>query len=160
MTVITTYTPDDEIALGDIGVLYELVNAAFNGKTADAVGMIEELVSDDCTLYVASPDPRVRDQSPLGVLVAVRSADHIDVPTIAVVKSARKSGVGSALITALMQVADLPVRLTVDESNRPALKLYARCGFKTVNTYQHYYGKGKNALRMERTADAKVVVHG
>ena len=70
-------------------------------------------------------------------------ADEGYVGNVAVAEPFRRRGVGEALVRAML--ADAKGRgaafltLEVRESNRPARRLYERCGFRTVAVRKDYY---------------------
>ena len=65
------------------------------------------------------------------------------ITNVAVTKSARKRGVGSALISQLKEVAKekglIFISLEVRESNTAAIALYEKQGFKTVGKRKNFY---------------------
>jgi ribosomal-protein-alanine N-acetyltransferase len=74
--------------------------------------------------------------------------------TIAVVPSHRNRGLAKAMLAFLeKEMARLGLRivsLEVEESNKPATNLYLSIGYKIGGTIPNYYGKGKDALYMEK----------
>ena len=74
--------------------------------------------------------------------------------TIGVLPDYAGRGIGRALLEAAEQrlFQDVTrVKLTVRRSNERAIKLYQRCGYHWITTYQHYYRDGEDGLVMEKT---------
>ena len=74
---------------------------------------------------------------------------------VAVTASARRSGIGRALVEALLREAEARklafLTLEVRKSNAPARALYETCGFMTVGERKNYYEKpAENAILMTR----------
>lgn len=73
------------------------------------------------------------------------------IATLAVDPGYRKQGIGSGLIIASEEQIDLPVmRLSVRESNFPAIELYRKHGFQQVEIWKSYYRGGVDALVFEK----------
>ena len=70
-----------------------------------------------------------------------------------VAPSARRKGVGRALLAAGLELARKGraqvATLHVDESNAPARALYATMGFAVTGRREDYYRVGRHALMME-----------
>ena len=77
--------------------------------------------------------------------------------TIAVMPEYRNRGLAKALLAFLQkEMGRLRlgiVSLEVGTSNVPATNLYLSLGFRIKGTIPNYYGKGKDALYMERSID-------
>jgi ribosomal protein S18 acetylase RimI-like enzyme len=87
----------------------------------------------------------LRDGTPVGRMIVVRSADEIRLADIALLPDERGSGLGSALIRELQAEAarsSLPLRLHVARGNAGAARLYERLGFAVC-------GDTGSHLRME-----------
>jgi ribosomal protein S18 acetylase RimI-like enzyme len=70
----------------------------------------------------------------VGYLCVLHEADHDFLDEIALVPSARRRGIGSALVCGAMDEAagrDVPLRLSVLVNN-PARRLYGRLGFRVT----------------------------
>jgi ribosomal-protein-alanine N-acetyltransferase len=74
--------------------------------------------------------------------------------TLDVVPEMRRNGVATRLVEglhALLQRLAIPcIILEVDADNAPAVSLYGRLGYRTVETIPGYYGGTRDALRMVR----------
>jgi len=79
--------------------------------------------------------------------------------TIAVKPDYRNRGLAKAMLAFLekeMQGQGLhTVSLEVGTSNLPATNLYLSQGYRIMGTIPNYYGKGKDAIYMEKTVDRK-----
>jgi ribosomal-protein-alanine N-acetyltransferase len=115
----------------------------------------EQLLSDRGVLaQLARGD---RGTTLLGFLLSRRAADEAEILTVAVAAAARGQGIaGQLLARHLGRLAALGTKrvfLEVDQDNRPALKLYARAGFREVGRREGYYrhteGSGA-ALTLQR----------
>ena len=86
------------------------------------------------------------------IAVDLRRAQQIAwIATLAVYPDYRKAGVGSALLTACESKIDLPiVRLSVRQSNHPAIELYSKYGYQQIDVWKSYYKGGDNALIFEK----------
>ena len=99
------------------------------------------LERDDHILLAA-----MRDGTPIGYVCAYTVCRESDIMTIAVSPSARRSGVGHALLEALIRalgdVSDA-IFLEVRESNAPARALYTSLGFAELTVRRGYYQNPK-----------------
>lgn len=89
-----------------------------------------------------------RSAEPRGFVLTRIAADEAEILTIAVAKSARRYGLGKALMQAVMSdlYADrVPsLFLEVDENNAAAIGLYRSLGFKQVGKREAYYSAKNN----------------
>ncbi len=66
----------------------------------------------------------------------------------------RRRGVGTALLSQCEQaMGKRQVRLSVRASNKSAIRLYERQGYKAVGTWRRYYRGGEDAVVMEKDVD-------
>lgn len=90
-----------------------------------------------------------------GFILARQTLDEAEILTLAVDPSARRRGVGAALVsTALAAVAAAGATamfLEVGESNEAAIGLYAVAGFTRIGLRRDYYAPGSHALAMRRS---------
>lgn len=97
-------------------------------------------------------------RSVAGFIMSRSAADEAEILSVAVGRSWRGRGLARELLTAhLRRLAGLGVRtvfLEVDENNTPAIRLYARAGFREVSRRANYYptenGKTAAALVLRR----------
>lgn len=126
-------------AADDLSALAGLHEACFTQPwTQDA---LRDLLKIAGTLALSAPD---------GFVMARLAGDEAEILTIAVAPSARRRGVGSALLhEAAQQTQELGARtmfLEVGESNAAAIALYKRRGFREVGRRRSYYGPSDDAL--------------
>ena len=63
----------------------------------------------------------------------------------------RRNGIGRQLLEECeKELGTARIRLSLRESNRPALELYERAGYARVDIWRKYYRGGEDALVMER----------
>jgi ribosomal protein S18 acetylase RimI-like enzyme len=89
----------------------------------------------------ASYEIIVEDGHPIGRLYVARLADEIRLVDIAILPAHRGGGVGTAIITGLQAEArrtGRAVRIHVERDN-PALRLYARLGFRIIEERGVYW---------------------
>jgi len=68
---------------------------------------------------------------PVGQLWIATTAEEVRVVDLSVLPAYRNQGLGTAVLTTVLQTAQLPVRLQVLPDN-PALRLYTRLGFRPI----------------------------
>ena len=74
------------------------------------------------------------------------------IATLAVLPEYQKAGLGSALLETCESQIKLPrIRLSVRQSNHPALQLYKKHSYQQVDTWSAYYKGGDDALIFEKT---------
>lgn len=80
--------------------------------------------------------------------------EDCNLENVVVSEAYRNSGVGTALVDALISDAKsrgaVKVFLEVRVSNSQALKLYLKCGFTGVHARTRYYSDGEDCLVMSR----------
>jgi len=73
------------------------------------------------------------------------------IATLAVLPAYRKSGIGSTLLQISEGEVNLPrIRLSVRQSNQPAIQLYQKHGYQQIEVWKKYYKGGDNALVFEK----------
>ena len=91
---------------------------------------------------------------PLGYLLGWWVVDELEILALGVVPSARRQGVGRALLAHAIAVTrgagGRRITLEVGRDNAPARQLYEAAGFVVVNVRAGYYpATGEDALEME-----------
>ena len=97
---------------------------------------------------------KATDQENLVGFIAMdlrRSQQTAWIATLAVLPDYRKSGIGSSLIQICEEEVNLPkIRLSVRQSNQPAIQLYQKHGYQQIEVWKKYYKGGDNALVFEK----------
>jgi len=136
-----------EMAVADCAALGEL-----RTELALDVAPESELGGHLTRAWVACAGP---GQNPLGYLLGWWIVDELQVLALGVLASARRQGVGRALlehaIAATRGAGGRRVTLEVGHANLPARRLYENAGFTVFNVRPRYYrATGEDALEMER----------
>lgn len=88
----------------------------------------------------------------LGYISLYAVVDEMEVLNLAVLPDFRRNGLGARLLSLALQAGRKmgieKVRLEARESNRAAISLYARFGFKPLGRRERYYANGEAALVM------------
>ncbi len=97
----------------------------------------------------------LRDERIVAYVICSRYDTVWHVMNVAVDPSARRAGVATGMLDALLaEIADPRARLTLEvrRSNAAAIALYERFGFRSAGTRRRYYqDNGEDALIMWRT---------
>lgn len=130
--------------------------AALHSEPALGIAPEAELAGHLTRAWVACAAPA---QAPLGYLLGWWVVDELQVLALGVLPSARRQGVGRALlehaIAATAAAGGCRVTLEVGHDNTPARRLYDNAGFTVFNVRVGYYrSTGEDALEMERPVHA------
>jgi ribosomal-protein-alanine N-acetyltransferase len=81
-----------------------------------------------------------------------RSSEGVNwVATIGVDPRYQRRGIGRSLLRACEARSKLPrMKLTVRMSNEPAISLYEKEGYRSVDIWKRYYNDGEDGLVMEK----------
>ena len=105
-----------------------------------AQGFADTLCMDDVLFLVACEDKTV-----LGYVGVYCTADEGEITNVAVAQSARRRGIGAALLDALIEILAqkriFRIVLEVRVSNAPAIALYEQKDFSVVGTRKNFYEK-------------------
>ena len=132
----------------DVDAVVALEKALF--EDAWSVEMFwDELAQGDTRTYLVAED----DGAIVGYAGLAAMPDEAYVQTLGVVEAWQRRGLGSTLLTALLDDAKrrgLPrVGLEVRIDNEPAIRLYERFGFEAIAVRKRYYQpSGTDALVM------------
>ena len=90
----------------------------------------------------------ISQNSPLdGYLIARKTLDEYEVLTLATDINKRRRGIGTLLLTKLMNLAKkdkvLRVILEVSENNIAAVSMYEKLGFKKISKRKNYYNNSE-----------------
>ncbi|KPP82103.1 MAG: ribosomal-protein-alanine N-acetyltransferase RimI [Oceanicaulis sp. HLUCCA04] len=95
-----------------------------------------------------------KDAVPLGFILIRTIADQMEILTLAVLPSARRSGIGRALVEAGLQGAQArgarTAFLEVSVNNGAAIALYRAAGWGEAGRRLRYYTDGSDALILSR----------
>ena len=125
--------------------------AALEARGMHGGGWSEAQLADE----LARPDGHVLvalDRGLLGHAVGRDLAGEGEVLSIVVAPEARRRGLGSALLLALLERLEGPTFLEVRASNVAARGLYAGHGFAEVGVRPRYYKDGEDAVLMRRSS--------
>ncbi|MEW9528989.1 ribosomal protein S18-alanine N-acetyltransferase [Microbispora sp. NPDC049125] len=136
----------------DLSSVMEVERATFPADAWSEAMMRGELRDQPRTRHyvVAEVDGRIIGYAGLAV-----AADQADVQTIAVLAEHRRSGIGTALMDALLAEAARrgadAVFLEVRADNPPAQAMYERFGFAALGVRRRYYEDGTDAITMVKS---------
>lgn len=131
--------------------------------TSDDVPALSAIASE-CGLHVDFPTELARSYAWLrvaravdgvhGFLLAWRAADELHLTDLGVTRAARRQGLATLLVRALVSdgraSAARVILLEVRARNVPALELYARLGFVELDRRARYYSDtGEDAVVMQ-----------
>jgi len=116
-------------------------------------GVADQLEQAFTHAWVATAD----DGTPAGFLVTWLVADEVHVLDVASSPTARRMGVGRALMHQALEFARQNqarlIVLEVRRQNIPAVSLYRRLGFAIMRLRKGYYDDGEDALEMMLVLD-------
>jgi ribosomal-protein-alanine N-acetyltransferase len=132
----------------DFEALYRIDRTCYEPGVAYSRRMLRE--------YLELPETRclvaALGEEIAGFVIAVWQDWYAHVITIDVIESARRHGVGSALMAAIeKQMTAAGVRMVELETatnNHPAIAFWQRLGYRTVSVYPRYYRNRTDAYRM------------
>ena len=135
-------------SIRDLGSLRRLENACFDKDAWPLLDLIAVLTWPDVIRLKAEED---------GQLVGFVAGDPRPskgvawVATIGVDPRYQRRGIGRALLRACEERVNLPrMKLTVRLSNRVAVSLYEKEGYRTIDVWKAYYDDGEDGLVMEK----------
>lgn len=135
----------------------EAIDVIARGSFEDAGFSAEkELERPWARVWIARP--AAAGSLPSAFLVAWHVADELHILNIATVPSARRRGVGTALMNVALEYAGASgvrlVLLEVRRSNRDARRFYRRLGFSAMGVRPGYYAdNGEDAIEMALQMD-------
>lgn len=144
----------------DLDAVLAIDLASFHAETpaahADPRGVREAQLREELArpwghLRVA----RAEDGALLGYLLFWHVVDELHLLNVAVAGSARRRGIGRALMDDLFAYgranAAATILLEVRAGNHPAIALYAAFGFEHARVRPRYYADGEDGVEMYRT---------
>lgn len=132
----------------DLGALRRLEHACFEKDAWPLLDLIAVLTWPDVVRLKA-----VENGELIGFVAGdPRPSEGVSwIATIGVDPRYQRRGVGRALLQACEEKTTLPrVRLTVRLSNEPAISLYEKEGYRSVDIWKRYYNDGEDGLVMEK----------
>ncbi len=133
----------------DILAVSELEKECFKGESWSFGAIASAFENPSYGMFVAEEGGEV-----IGYGCACTTVDTSDLENVLVAEEYRNSGVGKAVLNAV--IADAKERgaekmfLEVRVSNSSALKLYLSCGFVGVYARTRYYSDGEDCLVMQK----------
>ncbi|MDF9714831.1 GNAT family N-acetyltransferase [Nocardioides sp. ChNu-99] len=142
----------------DVSRLVALEAALFGVDAWSADLVAEELTGPGRTVVVAAPPaggPGTPSAGPVvGYAVLGVAGDVADLLRIGVAPEARRTGVATALLAAVLDVARQAgaerLLLEVAAGNAGAVAFYAHAGFAEIHRRPRYYRDGSDALVLQR----------
>ena len=135
----------------DLEAVTELDRLCFPPEVAFSPDMFREcLKSDLCRCF------GIKENGALTAFAVLSypAPEILNIVTIDVHPEKRRQGMGDALMREVTRIArqDKAARiaLQVAVDNQAAIKLYEKHGFSVRGALEHYYGRGKHALLMDR----------
>ncbi|HEY3473195.1 MAG TPA: GNAT family N-acetyltransferase [Anaerolineales bacterium] len=135
-------------SLRDLGALRRLEQACFQRDAWPLLDLMAVLTWPDVIKLKA-----VEDDEMVGFVACdPRPAEHASwIATIGVDPRYQRRGIGRALLRACESHTSQPsLRLTVRLSNHPAISLYEKEGYRSVDIWKRYYNDGEDGLVMEK----------
>lgn len=145
------------LGYGDLPQVIAIERRAFPTPWSLAMFVLEQSKPASICLAAVQNDGS-RGGRLLGYTICSRYADVWHVMNIAVDPPWRRRGIGTALLTALIERAgpDESYTLEVRPSNPGAIALYERFGFRSAGTRPRYYrDTGEDAVIMWRTPETR-----
>jgi [ribosomal protein S18]-alanine N-acetyltransferase len=146
------------LGYGDLPQVIAIERRAFPTPWSLAMFVLELSKPSSICLAAAQPDGS-RSGRLLGYTICSRYADVWHVMNIAVDPPMRRQGIGTALLTELIERAGTEESYTLEvrPSNPGAIALYERFGFRTAGSRPRYYrDTGEDAVIMWRTRETIV----
>jgi len=135
-------------SIRDLRALRRLENACFEKDAWPLLDLIAVLTWPDVIRLKAEEDGKL-----IGFVAGdPRPAQGLAwVATIGVDPDYQRRGIGRALLHACEEQVKMPrMRLTVRLSNRGAVSLYEKDGYRTIDIWKGYYDDGEDGLVMEK----------
>lgn len=119
--------------------LYEITVAANDGHTTWKPASFQSELEQEQSLYIGF----CQEGKLVGYIGSMSVLDEVSVNNFAVLPAAKRQGIGSQLLDALLGLCQQRgfhrVWLEVRVSNQPALRLYQKFGFEEVAVRKKYY---------------------
>lgn len=135
-------------SLRDLAALRRLEQACFEKDLWPLLDLIAVLTWPDVIKLKA-----IEDDEMIGFAACdPRPAENVSwIATLGVDPRYQRRGIGRALLHACEERTKQPrMRLTVRMSNEPAISLYEKEGYRSVDIWKGYYSDGEDGLVMEK----------
>ena len=135
-------------SIRDLGALRRLEHVCFDKDAWPLLDLIAVLTWPDVIRLKA-----VHDGEMIGFVAGDPRPPQgaVWIATLGVDPGYRRRGIGLALLQTCEAQVKLPrVKLTVRISNDPAISLYKKAGYRTVDIWKKYYNDGEDGLVMEK----------
>jgi N-alpha-acetyltransferase 10/11 len=135
-------------SIRDLGPLRRLEHVCFDKDAWPLLDLIAVLTWPDVIRLKAMDDGEM-----IGFIAGDPrpSQGAVWIATLGVDPGYRRRGIGLALLQTCEGQVKLPhVKLTVRISNDPAISLYKKAGYRSVDIWKKYYNDGEDGLVMEK----------
>jgi ribosomal-protein-alanine N-acetyltransferase len=132
-----------EMKLSDLQEVMKIERESFCEPWSRSA-FIELIKSKDAISVVYDEDGVV-----VGYGIAIEN-NYLHIVNLAVKKEWRRRGIGSMLLSYLIDYAYKRALLEVRISNEEAIAFYEKLGFKKIDITERYYSNGESALIMEK----------
>jgi [ribosomal protein S18]-alanine N-acetyltransferase len=135
------------LAYGDLPAVLAIERRSFQTPWSLAMFVLELSKPSGICLAIEAE----RGQGLAGYLICSRYADVWHLMNIAITPERRRQGIATELMKSLFDAAGADARFTLEvrTSNRPAIEMYERFGFRPAGHRRRYYhDNGEDALIM------------
>ncbi len=135
------------LGLNDLKAVIEIENSSFACPWSEQ--LFQEELKNPSSLCLKAVD---ENDELCGYIILRTIVDEVHLLNIATRPKSRKKGVAQKLIENAEQgfCCGKPLFLEVRISNKPALDLYKKLGFKQIYVRKRYYPDGEDAIVMEK----------
>lgn len=139
----------------DFEIVYRIDQACFpRGIAYGRPEMKLYLRSKGSLCLIAEVDGEVA-----GFIITEQSAEHAHIITLDVLEAYRRRNIGSRLLHAAEQAATEQgaprMVLETATTNKPAIALWKKHGYRECAILENYYGRGQNAYEMQKRLEPK-----
>ncbi len=143
-----------DATVDDLGAIVTIERASFGDPWSEA--SFRSLLRAETTHFRVA----TRDGTLVGYAVTSRIGEEAELANLAVHPTARRAGIGAALLDDLLASTDAPpgatVYLEVRASNEPAQALYRSRGFEAVGRRKGYYSRpAEDAIVMRHAPSSR-----
>jgi ribosomal protein S18 acetylase RimI-like enzyme len=158
--ILRTYQPSDFEALLAIDQMCFPKTIAYGRRE-----MKSYLQSEGSDCIVAEKADQANHKTIAGFVLTERSSEFAHIITLDVLEPYRRQSVGSKLLGAAEREASASgaaiMYLETATTNKAAIALWKKHGYRESGTIENYYGQGQNAFemlkRLERKSQVKVL---